>query len=277
MPACNIILALTLTAPLLAACIVLSILCLALLIRVSKDRAKLLQRGLLFRWPIPSVDPGHISPALRTTELGPSLDSLVSITPSLGVRGGISDLESCILAALAKAASARALPGTQTHIFEFGTCTGKTTHHLALNAGHLARVVTLTLAPDQHTTYQRGNGDDPRDTHAALKESAFTRFYYSGTNVEPQITQLFGDSKVLDITPHQALYDLIFVDGSHARSYVESDSRLAMHMLKPGGLILWHDYRGPWRARGVWSTLNALAQSHTLVHIKGTSLVVYTN
>jgi len=48
-------------------------------------------------------------------------------------------------------------------------------------------------------------------------------------------------------------------------------------MLKPGGLILWHDYRGPWRARGVWSTLNALAQSHTLVHIKGTSLVVYTN
>lgn len=253
----------------------------ALLIRVARDRAKLHHRGLLRPWPIPTVEPGALHPALATDQLGPSLDSLVSITPSLNVPGGISELESCILCALARHA-----PSIPASIFEFGTCTGKTTYLLALNArrgttGNPARdhprVVTLTLAPTQRDTYVRAKGDDPRDTRAALKESAFTLFYYSGTPVEPAITQLFGDSKAFDPAPdnHLARYDLIFVDGSHARSYVESDSRLALRMVKPGGIIAWHDYRGPWRARGVWSTLNRLARELPLQHVKGTSLVVY--
>lgn len=261
----------------------------ALLIRVARDRAKLHNRGLLRPWPIPTIEPGALHPALATDHLGPSLDSLVAITPSLNVPGGISELESCILCALA-----RHTPAAPASIFEFGTCTGKTTYLLALNARRgdsgdpardLPRIATLTLAPTQRDTYVRAKGDDPRDTRAALKESAFTRFYYSGTPVEPAITQLFGDSKAFDPAPdpapapagnhHLARYDLIFVDGSHARSYVESDSRLALRMVKPGGIIAWHDYRGPWRARGVWSTLNRLARELPLQHVKGTSLVVY--
>lgn len=257
-----------------------------LLVRVAKDRAKLHQRGLLSRWPIRVVEPGEVLASMRAGELGPSLDSLVQITASVGVRGGISELESCVLCAAAKEAALNPTSGP-VRIFEFGTCTGKTTYLLALNAhagatGELPRVVTLTLAPDQVATYQKKGGDDPRDTHAAIKESAFTRFYYTGTEMEPRITQLFGDSKAFDVKSgggdgvgHENAYDLIFVDGSHAKSYVESDSRLAMRMVKPGGLVAWHDYRGPWRARGVWSTLNALARTHELRLIKGTSIVVW--
>lgn len=244
-----------------------------LLVRVAKDRAKLHQRGFVSRWPIPSVEAGEVVESMRAGELGPSLDSLVQITPSIGVRGGISELESCFLCAAAK--SAKSDP---VKIFEFGTCTGKTTYLLALNARNgesPPRVVTLTLAPEQVATYQRAGGDDPRDTHAAIKESAFTRFYYTGTAMEPRITQLFGDSKAFDTAGHEGVYDLVFVDGSHAKSYVESDSQRAMTMVKPGGLVAWHDYRGPWRARGVWSTLNALARTHELKLIKGTSIVVW--
>jgi predicted O-methyltransferase YrrM len=250
-----------------------------LLVRVAKDRAKLHQRGLVSRWPIASVEAGEIVESMRAGELGPSLDSLVQITPSIGVRGGISELESCFLCAAAKGA-ARAATSGPVKIFEFGTCTGKTTYLLALNArvgaeGGEPRVVTLTLAPEQVATYQKAGGDDPRDTHAAIKESAFTRFYYTGTAMEPRIAQLFGDSKAFETAGHEGVYDLVFVDGSHARSYVESDSRRAMMMVKPGGLVAWHDYRGPWRARGVWSTLNALARTHELKLIKGTSIVVW--
>ena len=246
-----------------------------LLVRVAKDRAKLHQRGLLSRWPIKTVEPGEVVASMRAGELGPSLESLVAITASIGVRGGISELESCFLCGEAKAATSEPV-----RIFEFGTCTGKTTYLLALNApvgatGQAPRVVTLTLAPEQVATYQKKVGDDPRDTHAAIKESAFTRFYYTGTAMEARITQLFGDSKAFDTAGHEGQYDLVFVDGSHARSYVESDSQRAMKMVKPGGLVAWHDYRGAWRARGVWSTLNALARTHELRLIKGTSIVVW--
>jgi hypothetical protein len=65
------------------------------------------------------------------------------------------------------------------------------------------------------------------------------------------------------------------VDGSHAYSYVRSDSRKALEMVAPGGLILWHDYRGMFKPRGVYRALNELAKEVPLVHIKGTSLIAH--
>jgi hypothetical protein len=65
--------------------------------------------------------------------------------------------------------------------------------------------------------------------------------------------------------------DLVFVDGSHARSYVESDSRKALRMVRPGGIVFWHDYSGPRRTPGVFASLNALAREMPLVHIGGTT------
>ena len=38
-------------------------------------------------------------------------------------------------------------------------------------------------------------------------------------------------------------FDLIFVDGSHRMEYVIADSQLALEILAPGGIIVWHDYR----------------------------------
>ena len=87
--------------------------------------------------------------------------------------------------------------------------------------------------------------------------------------------QLFGDSKALDDTPWHEQCDLVFVDGSHARSYVESDSAKAVRMVRPGGLVLWHDYRGARAVPGVYEALNALATRLPLRHIAGTSFVVY--
>ena len=38
-------------------------------------------------------------------------------------------------------------------------------------------------------------------------------------------------------------FDLIFVDGSHRFEDVVEDSRLALELLAPGGIVVWHDYR----------------------------------
>ena len=146
---------------------------------------------------------------------------------------------------------------------------------LARNAPNDGRVVTLTLPPEGRENYQASAHDDGKDTKAALQESTLTQFYYSSTPVASKITQLFADSKQFDETPYLNQMDLIFIDGSHAQSYVENDTEKALRMLKPGGLLLWHDYRGANRAKGVFKALNNLNKKLTLMHIENTSLVAY--
>jgi predicted O-methyltransferase YrrM len=202
--------------------------------------------------------------------LGPTLDSAVCIVAAGdGAPGGTSDTEAIVLAVLAKDAR---------RMFEFGTATGRTTYLWARNSPPDARVVTLTLAPDQLGAYRAAAGDAEGARRNAVVESAFTRFLYSGTDVEAKVTQLYGDSKALDEAPYAGRCDLIFVDGSHALSYVRSDTEKALRMLRPGGVVLWHDYRHPAAdpdSAGVYEHLNALARALPLVRLGDTSLVAY--
>jgi predicted O-methyltransferase YrrM len=183
----------------------------------------------------------------------------------LVVPGGTSDAEAWVLATLAKKAR---------RIFEFGTCTGKNTYLVSRNSPPYASITTISLAPVQTGDYTREEGDNRRNIKAALRESRLTHFLYNGTPVEPKVKQLFGDSKAFDETPFLNSCDLIFVDGSHAYSYVLSDSQKALRMLKPGGVILWHDYVGP-EEEGVFRGMNELAKELPLVHVDGTTFIAY--
>jgi predicted O-methyltransferase YrrM len=216
-------------------------------------------------WPIAKVLPETFDPMLRFGILGPDRETVIQFVASHRVPSSISDLETWILCNLAKKTN---------RIFEFGTCTGKTTWLLALNAPQ-ARITTLTLRPEDMGQVRNAAGDDPEASIWAKQESCFTHFYYQGTPEEKRIDQLFGDSKQFDEKPFLASCDLIFVDGSHTRSYIESDSKKALAMVKPGGVVAWHDYRGPMRAKDVFTVLNKLARGIPLHHIEGTAMVVY--
>ena len=39
-----------------------------------------------------------------------------------------------------------------------------------------------------------------------------------------------------------AYFGLVFVDGCHAYDFVHQDTANALRYLRPGGLIVWHDY-----------------------------------
>lgn len=230
-------------------------------------RARRRQRGMFRPWPIRKVPLDALDPVFASTPFGPGIATEVHfVGQGSGIPGGTSDAEAWILAALAKQARA---------MFEFGTCTGKTTYLWARNAPAGAEIVTLTLAPTQLDGYAAERGDSARDVRHALRESAFDRFFYSGTDVENRIVQLFGDSKEFDETPYLERFDLIFVDGSHACSYVLSDSAKALRMCAPGGLILWHDYAGRRHSAGVFRALNELSRRVPLVHVVGTTLVAH--
>ena len=233
-----------------------------------RHRAARKQRNLFGEWPIRRVLPEEVDPVLRPGAFGPTLDTEVSFIgrgPYV-VDGGTSDAEAWILAVLARRAR---------RMFEFGTCTGKTAYLWARNSPPEATVVTVTLAPDHLGDYRQEATDDSRDVRFALKESSHTEFLYSGSPVAAKVEQLFADSKALDVAPWAGTCDLVFVDGSHAYSYVVSDSAKALELVAPGGLVLWHDYAGPRHAAGVYRALNELAERLPLVRLEGTTLVAY--
>jgi predicted O-methyltransferase YrrM len=220
------------------------------------------------RGAIRSVELDEFDDVFAQGPLGPTLAAEVHFIGSgRGVPGGTSDREAWVLAALAK---------RRRTFFEIGTATGKTTYLLARNSPPDARVYTITLSPDDVESYAGGSGDSSRAARVARQESAFTSFLYTGSAVEHKVTQLFGDSKALDTTPYRGRCDLIFVDGSHAYSYVLSDTARAMEMLAPGGIIIWHDYRPHRRQdRDVVRALGEVARSHDLVRLSRTSMVAY--
>lgn len=236
--------------------------------QIIQYRRRLYQATGRLRFEIPTIDLESFDPVFRLTESGPTPAAEVLLIGGADrVPNGATDRETWVLAALAKSAET---------LFEFGTSTGKTAYLWARNSPPNARVVTITLSPEDHASYTAAPRDSRDAARVALDESTFARFLYTGTDVEEKITQLFGDSKAFDETPYRRACDLIFVDGSHAYSYVMNDSEKAMRMLRPGGIILWHDYRG---RRGVTSDvhayLNELRLRMPLVHLHGTTLVAY--
>lgn len=234
--------------------------------RLSRYQARLKQRGLFRRWPLPRVRLHDFDPVFTPDGLGPRPETEIRFIAAYHVQGGTSDLESWVLGVLAKRARC---------MFEFGTCTGKTTHLLAVNSPADARVHTLTLPPELEARYQAGSADDDEDTRIAREESVHDHFFYEKTDAAEKVVQHFGDSKTFDTGFLKGQCDLIFIDGSHAYSYVLSDSRKALAMVRPGGIILWHDYRGPRQTRGVYRALNELGRELPLQHLGGTSLVAY--
>ncbi len=232
----------------------------------EKLRASVKMTGAFL--PLPTVTLAEIDPVFTPGPFGPTLATEVAFIGHgpVAVPGGTSDAEAWILSVLAKQARC---------FFEFGTCTGRTSYLWSRNAPPDAKVVTLTLAPTQRESYVAAPGDDTRDMRFALNESNFTEFIYSGTPEAARITQLFGDSKAFDETPYVGWADLVFVDGAHAESYVLSDSAKALRIVKPGGLVLWHDYIGPHHAPGVFNGLNALLKTLPIRHLRGTTFAAY--
>ena len=93
------------------------------------------------------------------------------------------------------------------------------------------------------------------------------------------------NSKILTIFPdgwpNGKHYDFIFIDGSHEFADIAQDTRNAFRLLKPGGVIVWHDY-GLTTEKVNWTTLDAIIEGcpidrlSNLYHVSNTLCAIYT-
>jgi predicted O-methyltransferase YrrM len=214
------------------------------------------KRGFAFTrtWPSQGLDYDN---RLRVPEVSwqafcPQASSLTVPVDVQYRYGNVSPLEIYCLAALA--VSRKAL-----RIFEMGTFDGATALALA-SACPAALVFTLELPPGRE--------------HAASAPSITDRIptgdRFHGTPQSARITQLYGDSTRFDFSRYHARCDLIFIDAGHDYRSVRSDSRNALRMVRPGGIILWHDYMQAWP--GVKKAVEELLPQYPIVRIQGTCL-----
>jgi len=59
-----------------------------------------------------------------------------------------------------------------------------------------------------------------------------------------RVMALTGTSEEI-LPDREERFDLIFIDGDHSREAVERDIELSLSLLRPGGLLVFHDYHNP--------------------------------
>jgi predicted O-methyltransferase YrrM len=147
--------------------------------------------------------------------------------PRIGA--SISLVEAAALSALIHKINAK-------RIFEFGTYKGVSTTQLALNLPHDGMVFSLDL-PEDHPAYSLDIPKAAEQQIAAEKGKGVLIPHDLGGKV----TFLRADSAKFDTAPYLESMDLIFVDGAHSYEYVKNDTVKGLEMLRPGGIIAWHD------------------------------------
>lgn len=211
----------------------------------------------------PNAKPPPTVPAIPASEVIDD-DTTVQLSRIADVAGNITPTELMIIAAFVKQRQ-------PAMCFEIGTFDGRTTENMAANQPDNGKCYTLDLPPD---------GADKAALPLACGDKTYIDKPVSGARISAQaksskITQLYGDSGTFDFSPYFGQVDLMFVDGSHSYEYVLSDTEVAWNMVKPGGLILWHDYNSRWWP-GVTRALNQFqcqdARFANLRNIENTAL-----
>jgi predicted O-methyltransferase YrrM len=124
-------------------------------------------------------------------------------------------------------------------IVEFGTFLGWSTLTMALNAP-LSQVFTVDLPDDASPSDLSSLNAQDKAFAASVRGKvgdAFKNHPCAG-----RVTQILANSLTLDITKHVEIADLIFVDGGHSYECVSADTRSALSVIRPGGLVVWDDY-----------------------------------
>ena len=246
---------------------------LILILIINKKKLK----PLLYKSDIDEIEVTKLHSIFQLTEIsenlkGPKQDAIIKsfcITSGNRIVGMTSDYEAWIISSISKISK---------NIFEFGTCSGKTTYLMGLNSPSDAKIISLTLNPNDSRDLKKNIKDNKISYRNIINESIYQKFLFSGTSIEDKIEVQFINSLNFDHSKYLNQLDLIFIDGGHTYSIVKSDSEKSFKMIKPNGIILWHDYvPGKKSAKDVVRYINEISKIKKIKKIKNTSLCFFRN
>jgi predicted O-methyltransferase YrrM len=147
--------------------------------------------------------------------------------------------------------------------FEIGTFNGGTTRVLAEALPPDGRIVTLDLPPAEFDASQA-----PRDFGGTEVGKA-----YRDSPAAGKVTQILADSLAFDSSSHAGQYDLVLVDGGHEYVHGVADTRTALRLVAPGGVIVWDDFAPYWHGlvRGICQAM----EGRVLYRLAGTAFGLY--
>ena len=234
-------------------------------------------KKIIFKKKIKEVNVSEVSKIFESENIslnliGPKKDAIIKsfcIPPDNKIIGMTSDYEAWILSTLSKISN---------KIFEFGTCSGKTTFLMALNSSEEAKIYTITLNLDVTKNVKKEDLDNKISFRNIINESIYEKFLFSGSEVEKKINVIFENSINFNENNYKNYFDLIFIDGGHTYSVVKNDSEKSFKMLNKNGIILWHDYvPGKESAKDVVKYIHVISKTKKIYHIKNTSLCYFKN
>lgn len=116
-------------------------------------------------------------------------------------------------------------------MIEFGCNTGITAKRVLESVPTLERYIGIDVEPDHVPTLSCQIGEVPEMAGAYAADD--DRFFLLS-------------SPTLDLSAeHLEPCDAAFIDGDHSEAGVTHDSLLARRLVRPGGIIVWHDYGNP--------------------------------
>lgn len=150
-------------------------------------------------------------------------------------------------------------------IFEIGTFDGVSAVHFALNSSDPKTLIyTLDLPPTNEIKFSELEWDFLKERRPG---------YFIERYQTTAVRQLFGNSMNFDFSPYYGQVDLMFIDGNHNAEYVRHDTAEALKMVRPGGVIVWHDFYGM-PGEDVSDVIVQFARKYPIFRIKNTCLAV---
>jgi precorrin-6B methylase 2 len=129
-------------------------------------------------------------------------------------------------------------------LLEIGTASGFMARHLALNCGRDSRIWTIDLPEESvdatEFALERVDRDVARKVYRGLPPAGW---YSASSPQREQIVHVLCDSAKFNFSNVELPLDFAYIDGAHSYDYVLSDSINVLQRVRPGGVVVWDDYR----------------------------------
>lgn len=105
------------------------------------------------------------------------------------------------------------------------------------------RVLDTSNAPQDIETATFGADEQGPRTYHRTDAGGYIGRIYREKGLGRRVCQVYCDSRLWDTSNYPAdFFDSVLIDGGHQPEVVVSDTVKALQVLRPGGLIMWHDF-----------------------------------